>query len=171
MAGLLGISKPPKYRVAQLDEKGRGVILMEAVKEGAFVVEYEATVYPRKERAAREKEYCSNGEGCFIIDVQTPSGWVCFDATRSFHSPGRLMNHAPRFAATVVPFKPLLLDGKWRLGFTATRDLSPGEELMWDYGCTPGGIEWLKRRPKVSTTGEYELSASCTLYPCVCVHC
>ncbi|CAI8030353.1 hypothetical protein GBAR_LOCUS17214, partial [Geodia barretti] len=23
----------------------------------------------------------------------------------------------------------------------------PGTELTWDYGCCPGGLEWLKRRP------------------------
>lgn len=158
MSGLLGITTPPKYEEKVTEEKGRGLFLLEPVKEGSYVVEYEAVVYPRTKRAQHEKEYIANSEGCFIIDVQTSGGWVCFDATRKFHSPGRLMNHSAKGEATVTPFKPLLVNGEWRLGFIAARDLQAGEELTWDYGCAPRGIEWLKKRPKVSATGKPKLN-------------
>ena len=65
----------------------------------------------------------------------------------------RAMTHAAKTKATLTPFKPILLQGKWRVGFTTTRDLHVWEELTWDYGCPPGGIEWLKRRP--SKSGEH----------------
>ena len=71
---------------------------------------------------------------------------MCLDATRSYSCVGRLLNHAPRNCATLIPYKPLQIAGAWRVGFTAVRDLSPGTELTWDYGCQPGGLEWLKRR-------------------------
>ena len=154
LSGLLGLTASPSHRVVEVAGKGRGVLLCEAVKRGAYVVEYEAVVYPRKEREEREREYAANEEGCMIIDVQTPHGWLCFDATRLYASPGRLMNHARAPDATVAPFKPLLVGGQWRLGFVATRDLAPGDELTWDYGCEPGGIEWLKRRRKTTAAGE-----------------
>ena len=47
------------------------------------------------------------------------------------------MNHAPAKVATVRPFKPLLVNGKMRVAFLATRNVSEGEELTWDYGCPP----------------------------------
>ena len=57
------------------------------------------------------------------------------------------MSFAATTVATATPFKPLLLEGKWRVGFTASRNLLPGVELTWDYGCSPGGIPWMMRRP------------------------
>ena len=167
MSGLLGISTPPNFRIEVIEGKGRGLILQEAVTKGAFVVEYEADVYPRREWPAREEEYIANGEGCYVMDVQTSQGWMCFDATRRFLSPGRLMNHARRCEATLTPFKPVLLGGKWRVGFLASRDLQPGEELTWDYGCSPGGIHWLNRRLKKATIGEHK---NCALHHKNIVH-
>ena len=165
MSGLLGVTTPPQYCI---EGKGRGLLLLEPVREGSYVLEYGAVVYPRRERAVREREYVANGEGCYIIDAQTSQGWMCFDATRRFLSPGRLMNHEPRGKATLTPFKPLLIGGKWRLGFVATRDLQPGQELTWDYCCAPGGIDWLKKRPNKSASGERKLSLC--LHDCRHVH-
>ena len=146
LSGLLGKTSPPKMKVVEMPGKGRGVVGAEHIKEGSYVLEYKAEVYPRKERAAREREYSANGEGCYILDTLTRDGWVCLDATRRLSSAGRLLNHAPKSVATLTPFKPLFVRGKWRVGFVATRDLSPGEELTWDYGCQPGGVDWLRRK-------------------------
>ena len=79
----------------------------------------------------------SNEEGCYILDAQTQEGWICIDLTRRLFSPGRLMNHAPYNKATLTAFKPLLIRGEWRVGFTAKQDLHVGEELTWDYGWPP----------------------------------
>ena len=139
IGGLLGITTAPCFSVEDIEGKGRGLVVREEVTAGSYVLEYEAEVYPRKERRSHKREYIGNNEGCFIIDVQTADGWVCLDATRCLVSPGRLLNHAPRDRATLAPFKPLFLKGRWRVGFVATRDLHPGQELTWDYGCSPGG--------------------------------
>jgi len=37
------------------------------------------------------------------------------------------MNHAPKKSATVKPFKPLKVNGKWRVAFIAARDIEEGE--------------------------------------------
>ena len=126
--------------------KGRGLVVEEPVAKGEYVVEYAGDVYHQKQRKARELEYTENEEGCFILEVQTKEGWICIDPTRRPLCPGRLMNHSPSSHATLVPFRPLKINGKWRVGFVAARDLAPGDELTWDYGCSPGGIDWLKRR-------------------------
>ena len=148
IAGLL--HETPNYlvEVVNVEGKGRGVVVKERVPMGAYVCEYEATTtYRRKERADHEAEYAKNDEGCYILDVLTKDGWMCLDATRSYNSVGRLLNHAPRTTATLTPYKPLSIRGVWRVGFTATKELMPGTELTWDYGCCPGGLEWLKWRP------------------------
>ena len=148
--GLMMLMIQPRFSVTNVEGKGRGLVLIEGVPEGSYVLEYEGEVYPRREREAHEREYSSNDEGCYILDVQIPDGWYCIDATRHLLSPGRLMNHAAKTKATLTP---ILLQGKWRVGFTTTRDLHVGEELMWDYGCPPGGVEWLKLCP--SKSGEH----------------
>ena len=56
------------------------------------------------------------------------------------------MNHAPKTLATLTPYKPVLLNGIWRVGFTAARDIVAGEELTWNY--PPRGIDWLQQHPK-----------------------
>ena len=44
--------------------------------------------------------------------------------------------------------KPVLLNGIRRVGFTAARDLVAGEELTWNSGCLPRGIDLLQQHPK-----------------------
>ena len=152
-----------------MEGKGRGVVVQESVPTGAFVCEYEAAVtYPRKDRPAHEEEYAKNGEGCYVLDVLTRDGWMCLDATRSFSSVGRLLNHAARPAATLTPYKPLLVGGKWRVGFVAARELMPGDELTWDYGCSPGGLEWLKRCPGQQKCKESVMRLRVMLAQCIC---
>ena len=145
-SGLLRDTTPYELEVVEVAGKGRGVRVKEKVSAGAYVCEYEGEIYPRKERPAREAEYAVNGEGCYILDAQTQDGWICVDATRCYSSIGRLLNHASKALATLTPYKPLLVGGKWRVGFVASRDIEAGEELTWDYGCPPGGVEWLMRR-------------------------
>ena len=95
IAGLLGDTTPYLLEVVEMQEKGRGVRVMEEVPVGSYVREYEADrVYPRKHRASQEEEYVRNDEGCYILDILTRDGWMCLDATRCFSSVGRLLNHA-----------------------------------------------------------------------------
>ena len=44
------------------------------------------------------------------------------------------MNHAKSKNANVVAHPPLMVNGLPKVAFLAKRDISPGEELMWDYG-------------------------------------
>ena len=40
-----------------------------------------------------------------------------------------------------------MVRGKWRLGIVTIRDVEKGEELTYNYGCQPGGIDWLYKWP------------------------
>lgn len=143
----MGKSKEIQMDIREIRGKGRGVVVTQQVPAGTFVVEYKTTkVYPKSKREQHEAEYSLNDEPCMILEVQTPNGWHCLDATRRFQSLGRLMNHAPPDKATAKPFRPQFVRGKWRVGFLTTKDLEPGTELTWNYGCPPGGQEWLMRR-------------------------
>jgi len=95
LEGLLGKSKLLNMEIKSIPEKGRGVFVNESVPAGSFVVEYKtARVYPRSERDQYEAMYTLNAEPCMVLDVQTPQGWQCLDATRKFGTLGRLLNHA-----------------------------------------------------------------------------
>jgi SET domain-containing protein len=133
-------------RIGEDEVKGRAVFATAPIPHGSYVCEYERDkVYPIKDRPAHEAEYAINGEGCMILDIRVKHGWMCLDATRCHDTVGRLLNFASSRTATVRPFKPLLVDGEWRVGFLATRDIEEGEEICWDYGCPPEGQEWLMR--------------------------
>ena len=56
-----------------------------------------------------EEMYEMNGEACMILEIQTPQGWMCLDATRKFGTIERLFNQAPSGRATL---KPLMVNGK-----------------------------------------------------------
>jgi len=60
------------------------------------------------------------------------------------------MNHAAPAMATVRPFKPLLVHGKWRVGFLTIHNIEPGTELMWDSG--KHRVSQRKRRKLRSTS-------------------
>ena len=135
MEGLLCRNNAPEMEIRQIPGKGRGVFANERVSAGTYVAEYKTTkVYEQAKRAEYEEMYAMNGEPCMVLEVQTPQGWKCLDATRKIGTVGRLFNHTPHGRATLKPHKPLLVKGKWRVGFLATRNILPGTELTWDYG-------------------------------------
>ena len=136
----------PSLRIGEVEGKGRAVFATATIPCSAYVCEYEREqVYPVKDRPAHEEEYSINGEACMILDIHTAHGWLCLDATRCHDTVGRLLNFAPARTATVRPLRPLLVNGEWRVGFLANRDIEEGEEICWDYGCPPEGQEWLMR--------------------------
>ena len=124
--------------VRTIPEKGCGVFTTGAIKKGEYLCEYKTSkVYPRELRAEREEEYVDNEESCMILEVQTPRGWFCLDATRRWTTISRLMNHTPAWEATAKPFRALKVDNTWKVAFLATwrgtdmglRLSSPGQPL------------------------------------------
>jgi len=96
------------------------------------VLEYKTTkLYPSSKREQFEAEHTLNDEPYMVLKVQTPQGWQCLDATQKYGTLGHLMNHASPAMATVRPFKPLLVHGKWSVGFLAIQDIEPGTMLTW----------------------------------------
>ena len=108
LRGLTNSKTQPSLRVVQ-SEKGRGVVANEPISKGDFVIEYKTKeVYRLRQRAAHMKEYDMNGEGSYILEIQTSDGKWCLDATRRMDSLGRLMNHS--VCPSLKPFKPLFVN-------------------------------------------------------------
>ena len=135
--------------VRESEGKGLGVFTTKSFMRGEYVAEYKTQeVYSRKEKKDHEEEYILNEEGCYVLEAKFNERWWCFDATRRFEQFGRYINHSSSKEANVRPHGPVSIRKKLRVGFLAVRDIAAGEELQYDYGCSPNGIEWLKRHKK-----------------------
>ncbi len=107
-----------------------------------------------EEKKLLTDEYKVNGEGCFIFEVQHPvtGQWWCLDATRAFGTTGRLINHSSKKGN--LKTLAAVVEGKLRLGFLASRDITAGEELLYDYGCQKRAPLRLRRRvPSATSAG------------------
>lgn len=134
-----------------MEDRGRGVVAEEKIAASEFVVEYKySESYPPKEKAKRDHEYIANNEGCYILEAQLPEnkGWLCMDATRNLNCWGRYINHSVH--PNLKKNRPLMVRGKWRVGFTAIHDIQIGEELTYDYGKQPNPPLWLARKVSVN---------------------
>ena len=77
---------PVRLEVVEVEGKGLGVIAAQDIQRHEFVCEYKYNLsYPRHDKTKWEAEYSTNGEGCYIIKAQLPSGkWYCLFCTISF---------------------------------------------------------------------------------------
>lgn len=147
----LTLRKTKKLDFCHDNVKGRGVIAGEDINLGDFVCEYKySTSYPAQRKPVMDEAYDTNGEGSYILEVQIPGGkWICLDATVNLNSWARYINHARPSEANLKPFKPLMVGGKWRVAFLASRDIKAGDELCYDYGQQSHPPEWMRRRKVV----------------------
>lgn len=129
--------------------KGRAVVAGEQIFTHEYICEYKCTTYNIREKVLWEEDYLANEEGSYIIEAKISTGEVmCFDATRTINSFGRLINHGLPCEVNTKPHRPLRINGEWRVGFYALRDINEGEELLYDYGKHPHQPEWMDRRRK-----------------------
>lgn len=129
--------------------KGRGVIACESIAKGDFICEYKYDEsYPKREKKTHDEEYAINEEGCFTLECQLPYGlgWICLDPTRNPNCWARYFNHAHPTEANMKLFRPLMVRQKWRVGFIASKEISKGDELLYDYGSQSNAPSWLRRR-------------------------
>lgn len=142
----LRMNKTKSLAFCDTQHKGRGVLADENIQANDFVCEYKyACSYPLKAKQKIDEEYELNGEGCYVLEVQVTGGKViCLDATANNECWGRYINHSRR--PNLKMFKPLMVRGKWRVAFLATRDIDVGEELGFDYGRQRNPPDWMKRR-------------------------
>jgi hypothetical protein len=134
-----------------------GVLADEDIEKGSFVVEYKAyKTYPTSERKKHDEEYATNGEGCFILEVQTPKGqWLCVDATRNVDSWARFINHGSGLRAN-LKMHVVQVNNEWRVALLAKVSIQKGCELFYDYGKQKDPPYWMKAKPILADTAAAE---------------
>ena len=64
---------------------------------------------------------------------------MCFDATRTINSFGRLINHGLHCEVNIKPHIPVKVGGKWKIGFYALLYLEHQIKGCFANVCGPGG--------------------------------
>lgn len=119
--------------VVDLGEKGRGVVATKHFYRGDFVVEYAGDLIDLSTAKQREKKYSENPQfGCYMYYFVHKNRNYCIDATAESGRLGRLINHSKTAGnchtkLTEIKNRPYLM-------LMASRDISVGEELLYDYG-------------------------------------
>ena len=102
-------------------------------QKGSFVCEYAGELVEYNEARDREDEYSLEPEvGSYMYFFQYKNKKHCVDATRESKRLGRLLNHSKTNGNVMTKVFPI---GEMpHLMFLAARDISVGEELLYDYG-------------------------------------
>ncbi|XP_064461175.1 N-lysine methyltransferase KMT5A-like isoform X1 [Ornithodoros turicata] len=120
------------FEVIELDDKGRGVITTKHVRAGEFVLEYAGELISVHEAKEREHIYAKdNSIGCYMYYFTCRNKQYCVDATQESGRLGRLVNHSKKGN---LKTQTCIVQGTPRLVLVAQRDITPGEELLYDYG-------------------------------------
>ncbi|GAA6086166.1 histone-lysine N-methyltransferase SETMAR [Tachysurus ichikawai] len=126
--------------VFRTENRGWGVVTLEAITRGSFVCEYAGEVIGFEEARRRQLSQTPEYKN-YIIAVQEHGGslrtGVTFVDPDTVGNVGRFLNHSCQPNLTMVPVRVHSLVP--RLGLFSRRDIEPGEELTFDYsgGHTP----------------------------------
>jgi len=116
---------------AEFGCKGRGIVSTSSFERGSFVTEYSGTLLSLKEARKIEKKL-ANIPSSYMYYFKHFEKYLCIDATFESGKLGRLINHSKELS-NLTP-QTIVVNGKPHIVFVAKRDISPGDELLYDYG-------------------------------------
>ncbi|CAL8270436.1 unnamed protein product [Arctogadus glacialis] len=120
------------FAVKYIDSfKGRGVFSCQTFEKRDFLIEYRGEVITKRECENRLKVY-HDALKVYIFDFRFNGQQLCVDAAKEDGSLGRLVND--NHVNPNSEMKIIRLDGKPHLCLFATKDISPGEEITYNYG-------------------------------------
>ncbi|KAI3365063.1 hypothetical protein L3Q82_010179 [Scortum barcoo] len=125
--------------------KGRGVFSCCHFQQGDFLVEYRGEVITHHEHENRQRVY-HDALKIFMFEFRFDGKQLCVDAAKEDGSLGRLVND--EHVNPNSKMKTIKVDGKPHLCLFALKDISPGEEITYNYG----DFDW-PWRCKVFTNG------------------
>ncbi|KAI4793452.1 hypothetical protein KUCAC02_032708 [Chaenocephalus aceratus] len=111
--------------------KGRGIFTSIPFQTGDFLIEYRGELISQQECETRLKRYPVGLKG-FMFKFHFDGILWCVDAAKENESLGRLVNDDHR--NPTAKMKRLSVQGKPHLCLFADRDISPGEEITYNYG-------------------------------------
>ncbi|XP_059184722.1 uncharacterized protein LOC131967990 [Centropristis striata] len=111
--------------------KGRGIFTSTPFEKGDFLLEYRGELISRQECESRQRLYHDSLK-VFMFEFRFNGKLWCVDAAKEDGSLGRLVNDD--HLNPNAKMKYLTVEGKPHLCLFATRDISPGEEITYNYG-------------------------------------
>ncbi|XP_045915514.1 uncharacterized protein LOC123977076 [Micropterus dolomieu] len=110
--------------------KGRGVFTHKAIKPSMFVVEYRGNIVSHKDTSSRKK--CGDTLNSFLFEFSWKGAHWCVDASKDDRTLGRLVNDD--HISPNCEMKKIVYEGKPHLCLFAVKEISPGEEITYNYG-------------------------------------
>ncbi|CAH2295777.1 N-lysine methyltransferase KMT5A isoform X1 [Pelobates cultripes] len=143
---LIRTGKEDGLKIDFISGKGRGVIATRDFQRGEYVVEYHGDLIEITDAKKREAVYAQDSStGCYMYYFQYLNKNYCVDATKESSRLGRLVNHSKTGNCHT---KLHNINDVPHLILIASRDITAGEELLYDYGDrSKSSIEahpWLK---------------------------
>ncbi|OWF53893.1 N-lysine methyltransferase KMT5A-B-like [Mizuhopecten yessoensis] len=125
--------KEDGLKIVEMENKGRGIVSTKAFQRGEFVVEYAGDLIALSDAKEKERIYSEIPEtGCYMYYFHHKNHSYCIDATAESGRLGRLINHSRTSANCRT--KLVEVNNTPYLTLVAARDISLGEELLYDYG-------------------------------------
>ncbi|XP_026030107.1 histone-lysine N-methyltransferase set-1-like [Astatotilapia calliptera] len=118
--------------------KGRGIFTTVPFQKGDFLLEYRGKLITKEECERRHRVYHDSLK-VFMFEFKFDGKLWCVDASQEDGSLGRLVND--NHISPSAKMKILNINGKPHLCLFASRDISPGEEIDYNYGDS----DWLWR--------------------------
>ncbi|XP_034748086.1 uncharacterized protein LOC117956880 isoform X2 [Etheostoma cragini] len=114
--------------------KGRGVFTHKAIKPSTFVVEYRGNIFSHEDTSPKKKCDTLNK---FLFRFSWKGAQWCVDASKEDGTLGRLVNDD--HVSPNCEMKTVVCEGKPHLCLFAVTEISPGEEITYNYGdsCYP----------------------------------
>jgi hypothetical protein len=127
---LMKASENIRLKVLRSKIQGRGLFVMEDACEGEFLIEYVGEVISHRLADEREKNYQSQGIGCYMFTLNKN---FVIDATTKGNA-SRFINHScePNCETQIE-----VIDGTPRIVIYAKHAIKHGEELTYDYHFEP----------------------------------
>ncbi|XP_044027833.1 uncharacterized protein LOC122864451 isoform X2 [Siniperca chuatsi] len=108
--------------------KGRGVFTHKAIEPSTFVVEYRGHTFSHKDTTPNVCDTLNN----YLFEFSWKGAQWCVDASKEDRTLGRLVNDDD--VSPNCEMKKIVCEGKPHLCLFAVKEISPGEEITYNYG-------------------------------------
>ncbi|XP_029298586.1 LOW QUALITY PROTEIN: uncharacterized protein LOC115015426 [Cottoperca gobio] len=110
--------------------KGRGVFTHKAIEPSMFVVEYRGNIFSHKDTTPKKK--CADYLNNYLFEFSWKGAEWCVDASKEDGTLGRLVNDD--HISPNCEIKNIVCEGKPHMCLFAVTEISPGEEITYNYG-------------------------------------
>ncbi|XP_021341581.1 N-lysine methyltransferase KMT5A-A-like [Mizuhopecten yessoensis] len=119
--------------------KGYGVFATKEFKKGDFLLEYVGETIDEEEAVARENKYAMRQKNakyprCYTFYHKHNGRHFCIDATNTTGRAGSLVNDGILMKHFNCKIRKIIINGKVHLALFATRQITRGSEILYDYG-------------------------------------